>query len=300
MYGKAFKSMYTGSMCGAGLDVFAVWGWIIANKDEDGFVEINPDLLALVLCGSREVSIVSRVSKAINYLLEIDPKSRSKAEEGRRITHVEAYLYHVVNHQKYDDIRRDSDRKKQNREAQARFRAKNKVSKQPVSKSKQSKQGVSNSNDASAEISSSRPIDVDVDVKKIYKRNADADKTEDKPTALENHPEDYAELKAYRESIGRPITGAEAIRLWEHYCPPGTDDDTWRGANGKPIPDWRQKAAKWKTAAETATPANRTDAVCRCGLPADGTSVDDAGQRWGWCRVCQPGKWAKAQGGGAV
>ena len=48
MYGKIFASTFTGSMFGAGSDVFAVWGYVIANA-QDSRIELNPRMLASTL-----------------------------------------------------------------------------------------------------------------------------------------------------------------------------------------------------------------------------------------------------------
>lgn len=60
MYGKSFESMYEGSMIGAGINVFAVWNYII-TKGRKGFVEINPKLLAFTL-GGTEADVVSALT----------------------------------------------------------------------------------------------------------------------------------------------------------------------------------------------------------------------------------------------
>lgn len=95
-YAKVFRTMFTGSMYGAGLHVFAVWSWILANKDEDGLLEIQPRRVADELGGT-----VDQVLEAVEYLMRPDPESRSKDEEGRRIVSVGAFTYRVVNHDFY-------------------------------------------------------------------------------------------------------------------------------------------------------------------------------------------------------
>jgi len=95
-YAKIFRSMYTGSMYGAGLHVFAVWGWVLANKDENGGVEINPTLVAHQLGGP-----VDQVESAIEYLTQADPSSRTPEENGRRLIKVSQFGYRVVNHDRY-------------------------------------------------------------------------------------------------------------------------------------------------------------------------------------------------------
>ncbi|MFA6242034.1 MAG: hypothetical protein WC655_13960 [Candidatus Hydrogenedentales bacterium] len=102
-YAKVFQSMYTGSLYGAGLHVFAVWGWVLAHKDETGYVEVNPVLVAHELGGTAE-----QVQQAIDFLCAPDPKSRSKEAEGRRLEKIDDELvYKVVNHAKYRERGKD-------------------------------------------------------------------------------------------------------------------------------------------------------------------------------------------------
>lgn len=107
MYGKHFASMYTGSMYGAGINVFAVWGYAIGNTDKDGMVEINPVPLsdALGNCTPEDIEA------AIQYLTDADPRSRSKKEDGRRLVEEGQFLYRVVNHGEYKKIRMAEDRR---------------------------------------------------------------------------------------------------------------------------------------------------------------------------------------------
>lgn len=118
MWGKFFASAFTGSMTGAGLNVFAVWGYVIANA-VNSQVELNPKMLAPIL-GTTEGEVVT----AIKYLCEPDPHSRSPAANGRRIIQEGAFAYHVVNHQAYRAIRDEQDRREYNREKKAEGRAK--------------------------------------------------------------------------------------------------------------------------------------------------------------------------------
>jgi hypothetical protein len=118
MYGKWFASTYTGSMLGAGASVFAVWGWIIANCQKNGVVEINPKLLATVIGED-----ISEIENAIQFLLQPDPESRSGTEEGRRIVHEGGYQYLVVNHGIYRRIRDEEERREYNRIKKRQSRA---------------------------------------------------------------------------------------------------------------------------------------------------------------------------------
>ena len=129
MYGKYFASTFTGSMFGAGPEVFAVWGYVIANT-VNSTVELNPVMLAAVLGSTPE-----KVESAITFLCRPDPASRNKDREGARLVHENAFQYHVVSHALYRAIRNEDDRREYNRTKQAESRArrkKTKVSKQPV------------------------------------------------------------------------------------------------------------------------------------------------------------------------
>lgn len=123
MYGKAFESMYSGSMVGAGINVFAVWNYVIA-KTRKGVVELNPKLLAAILGGTEE-----EIQSAMDFLQKEDLNSRSKAEDGRRLIREGQFQYRVVNWQAYAEIRREEDRREYNRLKQIEYRARKKKEK---------------------------------------------------------------------------------------------------------------------------------------------------------------------------
>ena len=102
MYGKAFASMWVGSMMGAGAEVFALWSYCLACKTRDGFIELNPKFLSAVI-GCSEEKIIS----AIEYLSAPDPESRTKECKGRRIVHEGAFLYRIVNAEAYTRIQKE-------------------------------------------------------------------------------------------------------------------------------------------------------------------------------------------------
>ena len=118
MYGKAFASMYSGSMFGSGFPVFAVWNYALANADRHGSVELNPKLLAAVLGGP-----VEEVAGALEVLLQVDTESRSKVEEGRRMIRTGEYSYTIVNHAAYNSIRNADERRAYNAGKMREYRA---------------------------------------------------------------------------------------------------------------------------------------------------------------------------------
>jgi hypothetical protein len=97
-YAKVFRTMFTGSMYGAGLHVFATWAWVLTHKDEHGLVEVNTKLVAAELGAE-----VDQIEQAIAYLTAPDPESRSHEEDGCRMVRVSQFGYRVVNHAKYRD-----------------------------------------------------------------------------------------------------------------------------------------------------------------------------------------------------
>lgn len=124
-YGKHFSSMYTGSMVGAGFGPYAVMGYVVANQQPDSArqfsIELNPVLLATVFGESEET-----VQAAIDFLCSPDEKSRTPAEQGRRLVRTGQFSYRVVNGAVYSKIRNEQERREQNRAAQERHRAKKK------------------------------------------------------------------------------------------------------------------------------------------------------------------------------
>ena len=126
MYGKIYESLFTGSLVGAGAEVFAVMAYVIANQKPDrelgSYVELNPVLLATILGESQE-----SVEAAITKLCAPDPNTTTPGKSGKRLIKVSSFGYQVVNGAKYRAIRDEEDRRAQNRAAQQRFRAKHRT-----------------------------------------------------------------------------------------------------------------------------------------------------------------------------
>jgi hypothetical protein len=107
-------------MLGAGADVFAVWSWVIANAGPKGILEINPALLAAMIGEP-----VEAIETALAFLQAPDPRSRSDAEQGRRLIHEGAFTYRVVNHAQYRAARDAEERREYKRNKQREYRARN-------------------------------------------------------------------------------------------------------------------------------------------------------------------------------
>lgn len=121
MFGKAFESMYEGSMYGAGVSVFAVWGYVIA-KTYKSRVELNPRRLADTLGAE-----IGEIEEAIDFLMQPDKESRHKEHEGRRLIREGQFQYFVPSWETYQKIRNENDRREYNRLKQAEIRAKRKA-----------------------------------------------------------------------------------------------------------------------------------------------------------------------------
>jgi hypothetical protein len=116
MYGKHFESMYEGSMYGAGLGVFAVWGYVISHSRK-GRVELNPVKLADTLGGT-----VEEIEKAIKVLGSADPRSRNKLHEGKRLVKEGEYQYFIPSWETYHEMKNADDRREYNRIKQREYR----------------------------------------------------------------------------------------------------------------------------------------------------------------------------------
>lgn len=108
-------------MYGAGLHVFAVWGYVISHA-RDGTVELNPKKLADTLGGT-----TVEIESALTFLTSPDPRSRCKEAEGRRLVKEGEYQYRLPSWEVYRAIRDEVGRKEQNRKAQAKWRASQKA-----------------------------------------------------------------------------------------------------------------------------------------------------------------------------
>lgn len=118
-WGKFYAKTFTGSMFGAGLNVFAVWGYAIANaRPPEGDVELNPKLLSALLGGTEE-----DVKKAIEYLSQPDKDSRSPNHYGKRIIKISQFNYKLVNFVEHRAGAGEEERKRYHREKQRLYRS---------------------------------------------------------------------------------------------------------------------------------------------------------------------------------
>lgn len=126
IYGKIFASMFEGSLCGAGSDVFAVMAYVIARMQPDHlgeeYVRLHPNLLCTAI-GAKEEAII----KAIKFLCKEDAQTTTDGESGRRLVMESPYVYRVVNGKYYRGMMNDEDRRTKAAIRQKRFRDKKKL-----------------------------------------------------------------------------------------------------------------------------------------------------------------------------
>ena len=118
-WGKLYEKTFEGSMYGSGPVVFSVWCYAIAHmRPPNGSVKINPRSLADTIGCS-----VSDIIAALDILCGPDPHSDSQAQNGRRLMKLSTFEYVGVNFERYRSGRQPDERRQQNRESQARYRA---------------------------------------------------------------------------------------------------------------------------------------------------------------------------------
>ena len=153
MYCKLFASLYQGTLRGKANEIL-VFTNLLAHCDQEGNVDKHPRAIA------DEIGLPLEIVQEVLTVLEgPDPESRTKDENGARIILLDDHRkwgWHVVNYLKYREIRNEDDRRKANREAQARRRARQAEERgdDPI---------VSNSQPSVIKSHHSQPIDKDKD-----------------------------------------------------------------------------------------------------------------------------------------
>jgi len=167
-FGKWFDSAYTGSMMGAGADVFAVMTYAVAHA-WDSFVELNPPVIA-ALIGMP----VENVERAIEFLCQPDPNSRNPVEGGRRLIRQSGFGYRVVSHSIYRGMRDAKERTDYMREKQQEFRARKKKKASTVSTQCQPSLTIVNQNEPISESESESESDIVLLSQDSYPETAEA------------------------------------------------------------------------------------------------------------------------------
>lgn len=124
MYGKIFASMYDGSLHGH-WEALVTFQQLIVLSDVDGVCDMTIAAIAA------RTSIPSEIiAKGIEYLEQVDPESRSREADGRRIERIDPHRnwgWIVVNKAKYRDLKDYDEVRRQNRIRQQRHREKLKL-----------------------------------------------------------------------------------------------------------------------------------------------------------------------------
>lgn len=112
----------------SGPTVFAVWAYVISHQreldptDEMLSVELNIPLMAFQIGTTPE-----DVEKAIQVLLDTDPKTRTEGHEGRRLLHEGGMEYSVPNGRKFRSMRNEKERMVYKREHKRKMRDQKKL-----------------------------------------------------------------------------------------------------------------------------------------------------------------------------
>jgi hypothetical protein len=120
MYGKIFASIYDGTLR-ADWKALVTFQQMIVLSTADGIVDITPQALA-----ARTGIPLDIIEAGVKALEAPDPYSRSSECEGRRIARLDSHRewgWVIVNHEKYRDLRKASDRREYMRNFMRKKRA---------------------------------------------------------------------------------------------------------------------------------------------------------------------------------
>ena len=217
---KLFSSIIHSTVWREDMHVKVVWITMLAMAESRGTVSASVPGLA----DAARVTI-PQVEDALARLAAPDPYSRTKDHEGRRIEEIDGG-WRLLNYGKYRESRDPEERKRQNREARRRFRAKHAAVSQPeVSQSQ-------------PEVSQGQPGSAQAEAE------AEADTTEtDPPTPLASRKKfsipTPGEVQAYLDELReRRFTGQDFFD--------GNSARGWVVGKAKaPMKDWRAAVRTW-------------------------------------------------------
>ena len=216
MYGKLFEQMYKGSMIAAGWEALIVMQQLVILADRHGEVEMTPQAISNTTTIPLDI-----VAKGLQVLMEPDPMSRSKAEEGRRIVLLDPdrpWGWSLVNYQYYVELASKEDKRRKDAERLAEKRNENNNS-QDVAKCRSMSQSVADSRSVSQNVAH---IDVDIDINKKKGRFT--------PPSL-SEVEDYCQERE---------NGIDAEAFLNHY-----EANGWMRGKTK-IKDWKACVRTWE------------------------------------------------------
>jgi hypothetical protein len=97
-YTPLFSSLTTGTLCGKWPDI-GLWAVVLSQADRRGMLDVTPDFLALIT-GLPVDEVVACMAR----FCQPDPRSRSKEQDGARLTLIDPardWGWQIVNHAKY-------------------------------------------------------------------------------------------------------------------------------------------------------------------------------------------------------
>lgn len=115
--------MYDGTLYGH-WQAIVTFQQMIVLADADGIVDMTPQAIAARTSVPLEI-----IQEGIKVLEAPDPYSRTPDEDGKRIELIDGHRpwgWHIVNHEKYKNLRDAGEIRAQNRERQQRFRDRSK------------------------------------------------------------------------------------------------------------------------------------------------------------------------------
>lgn len=181
---------------------------------------------------------IDEMRNAFAILTAPDPDSRSKEFDGRRVIVLDNGDWQLVNYAKYRTARDQEERRFQNKEAQARYRANHVSQRKPnVSTRKQASAAVSN-------VSQRKPtsaqeevdVEVEVDVEEEVKESKEKSCVQDTHSHKTFTPPKLDHIAAYCLQHNISI---DHQRFLDHYTANG-----WRvGRN--PMKDWKAAVRNW-------------------------------------------------------
>lgn len=112
MYGKIFESMYEGSLYGQ-WEAIVTMQQLIVLATADGIIDMTPSAIA----GKTSIPL-EIIEKGIDILSKPDPYSRTHGDDGVRIRPIDDHRewgWYLVNHEKYNALRKIDDKRKADR-----------------------------------------------------------------------------------------------------------------------------------------------------------------------------------------
>lgn len=254
MYGKVFESMYDGTLASRGpWQALVTFQQMIVLANKDGIVDMTPDAIA------RRTSIpLEIIELGIAELMKPDARSRTPDEDGRRILLIEDHRdwgWQIVNHAKYQAIRKAEERREYLRNAQAERRNRLKEEAR-LRESVDASTGVNKVNTVSAKVNMSTPVSVDVSVYEDKQESssfvAGTSSAKASPTKRGTRlPQDWVLPKAWGDWALNDMPGwtADVVRLEAAKFA-----DFWHAKAGKDASklDW---SATWRNWCRNAKPS---------------------------------------------